>query len=62
MSETKFMRNQQVIVTEPHNHIQVDDTIYTIGSLDRISGVINAVLLKDGVCIGSVPESKLQAK
>lgn len=62
MSETKFMRNQQVIVTQPHNHIMADNTVYQIGSLDRISGSINAVLLKDGKCIGSIPENKLQAK
>lgn len=56
------MRNQQVIVTQPHNHIHADGTVYQIGSLDHISGSISAVLLKDGKCIGSIPESKLQAK
>lgn len=61
MSNSNFSRGQKVIVAQPHNHIQADGTEYTIGSLDRILGAISAVLLKDGKCIGSLPESKLQA-
>lgn len=61
MSAPNFHPNQKVIVKKPFNHILADDTVYTIGGLDRISGRIIAVLLKDGKCIGSCPESCLEA-
>ncbi len=61
MSTPDFTRGQSVKVQTAHNHIPADDTIYQIGSLDRISGDISAVLLKDGKCIGSIPQIKLRA-
>lgn len=61
MSSPNFNINQRVKVIKSHNHIQADDTVYTIGSLDRISGRISAVLLKDGNIVGVVDESCLEA-
>lgn len=61
MSHPEFNRGQNVQVVKPHNHIAADDTVYQIGSLDRIQGSITVVLLKDGKAAGAIPQSKLQA-
>ena len=61
MSTADFNHGQRVQVKETHLHINADDTIYTIGSLDRISGDYNALLLKEGVCVGAVSIHKLKA-
>ncbi len=61
MSTANFNHGQRVQVVQPHNHLNADDTIYTIGSLDRISGDYSALLLKDGICVGALPQTKLQA-
>lgn len=61
MSTPQFTQNQAVRVIASHNHIVADETVYRIGSLDRISGDISAVLLKEGKVYGAIPQSKLQA-
>lgn len=61
MSSPNYITGQSVKVTKDHNHIKAGDTVYQIGSLDRISGRISAVLLLDGKSIGAIPESCLQA-
>lgn len=61
MSSPNFNLNQRVIVTQDHNHIPADDTIYQIGSLDRIQGSIQAVLMQNGKVVGALPQTKLQA-
>lgn len=61
MSISNFTHNQTVKVITAHNHIAADDTIYNIGSIDRIRGDISIVLLKDGNVYGAIPQTKLQA-
>lgn len=61
MSSPNFNLNQRVIVTQNHNHIKAGETIYQIGSLDRVQGSINAVLMQNGKVVGVLPQTKLQA-
>lgn len=61
MTPSKLSLGQSVKVIESHYKINADDTIYTIGSLDRISGDYSALLLKDNKCIGAIPQIKLEA-
>ncbi len=61
MSAPEFSLKQNVTVHKAHNHIPAGETVYQIGSLDRISGDYSAVLLKDGRCVGSVKTSCLAA-
>lgn len=61
MSSPNFTQNQRVKVIQGHNHIIADDTVYQIGSIDRISGAVSVLLLKDGVCVGAIDQNKLRA-
>ena len=62
MSEYNFIQNQKVLVIADHTHIKASDTIYTVGSIDRISGRISVVLMLDDKCIGAVDQSCLRAR
>jgi hypothetical protein len=62
MSDYNFIPGQRVQIAQPHNHLPADETLYTVGAIDRISGIINVQLLKEGAAVGAVPQSKLKAK
>lgn len=62
MSAPKFNPGQRVKVIQSHNHIIADDTEYRIGQINRICGAVSVQIMKDGKCIGAVPESCLEAR
>lgn len=61
MSTSNFINGQNVVIVAPHNHLQISDTVYQIGAISRIAGLNSIQLLKDGICVGAITESKLKA-
>lgn len=60
MSTTNFIRGQHVVISAPHGHFNAStDTIYQVGSINRVQGLISVQLLHNGKSCGAVPEGKL---
>lgn len=62
MSNYQFNKGQQVIISCDHGHlIACNDTMYQVGSIDRVQGTISVQLLQDGKSMGAIPENKLKS-
>lgn len=60
MSTTNFIRGQHVVISAPHGHFNASsDTIYQVGSINRVAGLISIQLLLNNRSVGAIPESKL---
>lgn len=63
MSNYQFYNGQQVRITADHNHLSAcADTVYQVGSVNRVQGAISVQLLRDGKSVGAIPEGKLKGK
>lgn len=60
MSTTNFVQGQRVLISAPHGHFNAsNDTIYHVGSINRVQGLISVQLLHNNKSVGAIPESKL---
>ena len=58
---SNFFPNEQVTIKTAHGHFEAsNETIYSVGSNDKINGIPMVQLLKEGKACGAVPEYKLQ--
>lgn len=56
---TNLFRGQAVKVTAAHNQFNPGETVYHVGQISKINGVISVMLTLDGVVAGALPESKV---
>lgn len=60
MSNYTFTQGQPVHVLRPYNQFQpCSDTVYHIGAISRIQGLISCQLLLNGSVVGAIDQSCL---